>query len=213
MKLSVVDGDITEQNVDVIVNAWNRNLFPWWTEFPHGVNYAIRRRSGAAPFREVRKFGLLKLGQAVLTSAGQLPYKGIIHVAGITLWRGRASEFSIRESVRNAIAIVNDKGYGSVAFPVIGSGHGRMTQTECLTMMSDEIQKADSRSEAVIVRFNTVDAGRSQQKQVGDGVLAWIMVLLGTAGVLTVLAYLLFPAGLWGPMWKVVWETFGGGPN
>jgi len=44
MKLSVVDGDITEQNVDVIVNAWNRNLFPWWTEFPHGVNYAIRRR-------------------------------------------------------------------------------------------------------------------------------------------------------------------------
>ena len=72
----------------MIVNAWNRNLVPWWLLLPQGVSRAIKRRAGTAPFKELRRSGLIPLGNAVRTSAGRLPYKGIIHVAGINLlWR------------------------------------------------------------------------------------------------------------------------------
>ena len=95
----VVDGDLLDQDVDAIVNAWNRNIIPWWLLLPQGVSGAIKRRGGIAPFREVARHGPIALGEAVLTGAGRLPFKGIIHVAGINmLWF--ATERSIRGSVQ-----------------------------------------------------------------------------------------------------------------
>src|SRR6266446_9462190 len=102
--VSFVIGNLLDQDVEVIVNAWNRNIIPWWLLLPQGVSGAIKRRGGTAPFKEVRRYGSIPLGGAVLTSAGKLPFKGIIHVAGINmLWR--ASERSIRESVKNAVRL------------------------------------------------------------------------------------------------------------
>jgi O-acetyl-ADP-ribose deacetylase (regulator of RNase III) len=64
---------------------------------PSGVSGAIQKRAGTAPFRELGRHGLLPLGGAVLTGAGRLPHKAIIHVAGIgLLWI--ASERSVRAS-------------------------------------------------------------------------------------------------------------------
>ena len=104
----VVEGNLLDQQVDAIVNAWNRNIIPWWLLLPQGVSGAIKRRGGTAPFKEVRKHCAIPLGSAVLTSAGKLPYKGIIHVAGINmLWR--ASERSIRDSVKNAVLLAQEK--------------------------------------------------------------------------------------------------------
>ena len=115
----VVEGDLLDQNVDVIVNAWNRNIIPWWLLLPQGVSGAIKRRAGTAPFREVRRLGAIPLGGAVLTSAGELPFKGIIHVAGINmLWR--SSERSIRDSVKNAVRLAHETGFTSIAIPLIG---------------------------------------------------------------------------------------------
>ena len=97
MQLEIVDGDLLAQEVDVIVNAWNRNIIPWWLLIPQGVSGAIKKRGGTAPFRELARFGALPLGSAALTVAGRLPYRGIIHVCGINMiWR--ASELSIRRS-------------------------------------------------------------------------------------------------------------------
>ena len=107
--VEIVEGDLLDQDVEVIVNAWNRNIIPWWLLLPQGVSGAIKRRGGTAPFKEVRKHGSIPLGGAVLTSAGKLPFKGIIHVAGINmLWR--ASERSIRDSVKNAVQAGPRKG-------------------------------------------------------------------------------------------------------
>jgi O-acetyl-ADP-ribose deacetylase (regulator of RNase III) len=64
--------------------AWNRNIIPWWLLLPQGVSGAIKKRGGLEPFREVARHGPIPLGQAVLTGAGRLPFKGIIHVAGIS---------------------------------------------------------------------------------------------------------------------------------
>ncbi|MEY3458779.1 MAG: hypothetical protein RL215_1936, partial [Planctomycetota bacterium] len=100
--VEIVEGDLLDQDVEVIVNAWNRNIIPWWLLLPQGVSGAIKRRGGTTPFKEVRRHGSIPLGGAVLTSAGKLPFKGIIHVAGINLlWR--SSEWSIRDSVKNAM--------------------------------------------------------------------------------------------------------------
>ena len=88
MNVTVVDGDLLDQDVDTIVNAWNRNIIPWWLLIPQGVSGAIKKRAGLAPFRELGRMGAIPLGNAVETSSGRLPFKSIIHVAGINmLWR------------------------------------------------------------------------------------------------------------------------------
>lgn len=138
--VEVIEGDLLDQDVDVIVNAWNRSIIPWWLLLPQGVSGAIKRRGGTSPFKEVGKYGWIPLGGAVLTSAGTLPFKGIIHVAGINmLWR--ASERSIRDSVRNAMSLANEKGFTSIAFPLIGAGSGGFNQEQAKAIMLDELSK------------------------------------------------------------------------
>lgn len=142
MRVEVIEGDLLDQDVDVIVNAWNRNIIPWWLLLPQGVSGAIKRRGGTAPFKEVRKHGSIPVGGAVLTSAGRLPFKGIIHVAGINLlWR--ASERSIRDSVKNAVRLAHEKGFRSMAFPLIGAGSGGFNEDRAKALMLDELSKLD----------------------------------------------------------------------
>src|SRR3954469_4934944 len=138
MDLRVVEGDLLDQEVEVIVNAWNRNLIPWWLLLPQGVSRAIKRRAGKEPFREVARKGMIPLGGAVETGAGRLPFRAIIHVAGISLlWR--SSEWSVRESVRSAMALAKRKGYRSIAFPLIGSGSGGGEAERALEWMQQEL--------------------------------------------------------------------------
>ena len=148
----VVKGDLLKQEVDVIVNAWNRNFIPWWLLLPQGVSGAIKRIGGTQPFKEVAKHGTLALGAAVLTSAGKLPYKGIIHVAGINaLWR--ASEYSIRESVKNALEIVKREGFSSVAFPLIGGHSGGFNPSRSKEIILAQIADCAPSAEVVVVEW------------------------------------------------------------
>jgi O-acetyl-ADP-ribose deacetylase (regulator of RNase III) len=152
MEVDVVEGDLLDQDVEVIVNAWNRNIIPWWLLLPQGVSGAIKRRAGTAPFKELARHGPISLGGAVLTSAGRLPYRGIIHVAGINmLWR--ASERSIRGSARNAMRIVNEQGFRSVAFPIIGAGSGSFPAALAEQFLLDELCSIESQARVVVVRF------------------------------------------------------------
>jgi len=152
MKLKIVQGDLLNQDVDVIVNAWNRNIIPWWLLLPQGVSGAIKKQGGCQPFRELAKHGPIPLGGAVLTGAGKLAFKGIIHVAGINMF-WRASEQAIRSSVRNAIRIVNQKGFSSVAFPIIGAGSGSFNQLSAKELMIDEFNQIESDALVLIVEF------------------------------------------------------------
>jgi len=65
MPIFHIQGDLLDQDVEVIVNAWNRNLIPWWLLIPKGISGAIKKRAGLAPFKELRKFGVLPLGAFV----------------------------------------------------------------------------------------------------------------------------------------------------
>jgi O-acetyl-ADP-ribose deacetylase (regulator of RNase III) len=151
----LVDGDLLQQEVEVIVNAWNRNVIPWWLLLPQGVSGAIKKRAGLQPFRELGRKGILPLGSAVETSAGRLSYKAIIHVAGINLlWR--SSEWSVRESVRNAMALAKMKKYRSVAFPLVGAGSGGSKAAKVQEWMVEELSSIAFDGEVRIVRYEKI---------------------------------------------------------
>jgi O-acetyl-ADP-ribose deacetylase (regulator of RNase III) len=153
MQPQVLEGDLLDQPVDAIVNAWNRNIIPWWLLLPQGVSGAIKRRAGMGPFLEVGRAGPIPLGGAVVTSAGRLPFKGIIHVAGINmLWR--ASAPSIQDSVRAAMTLAAQHCFQSVAFPVIGAGSGGYNQASALALMQQAFAEISSPVHAAIVLFN-----------------------------------------------------------
>ena len=153
MKIAVVQGDLLDQPVEVIVNAWNRNIIPWWLLLPQGVSGAIKKRGGIQPFREVARHGPIPLGQAVLTSAGRLPFRGIIHVAGINLlWR--ASEYSIRQSARTPHgtsssnrALLRLHFRSSVQAPAVS------LKTKALEIILDELQQIRSSARVVVVEY------------------------------------------------------------
>lgn len=152
MVVEEIEGDLLDQRVDAIVNAWNRNIIPWWLLIPQGVSGAIKRRAGVAPFREVARHGAMPLGSAVVTTAGRLPHKAIIHVAGIDmLWT--ASETSIRRSIRSAVSVAVTHGFSSIAVPAIGAGSGRFDEARSLALMKDELRTLEYAGRVVLVRF------------------------------------------------------------
>jgi O-acetyl-ADP-ribose deacetylase (regulator of RNase III) len=152
METKIVDGDLLDQDVDVIVNAWNRNVIPWWLLLPQRVSGVIKRRGGTGPFRELAKHGAMPLGSAIETSAGNLPFKAIIHVAGINLlWR--SSRRSTCDSVRNAMAIACDRGYSSVAMPLIGAGSGGGDPANVQALIQDTLADIDYDGCVVVVRY------------------------------------------------------------
>jgi len=140
---TVVEGDLLDQPVEVIVDAWNRNVIPWWLLLPQGVSGAIKKRAGTGPFKGLGKLGPIPLGGAVLTSAGRLSYRAIIHVTGINLlWR--ASKRSIRDCVRNALDLAQGHGLRTIAFPLLGAGSGGFDRDLAETLMLDEFSKSDA---------------------------------------------------------------------
>ena len=133
-QVEVVEGDLLAQPVEVIVNAWNRNIIPWWLLLPQGVSGAIKRRGGRAPFWEIGRTGPLPLGHARWTGAGRLPFAGIIHVASIDmLWR--ASVESVRDGTTSALSLVHARQVRAIALPILGAGSGGFDEDAALSIM------------------------------------------------------------------------------
>jgi O-acetyl-ADP-ribose deacetylase (regulator of RNase III) len=154
MRFRIVDGDLLDQEVDAIVNAWNRNIIPWWLLIPQGVSRALKRRAGLDPFRELGQRGPIPLGGAVVTGPGRLACRAIIHVAGINLlWR--ASAESIRRCVRSAVALATDHGLKRLAMPVIGAGSGGFNEAAALQIITEELQRLDAEGEVTVVRYRS----------------------------------------------------------
>ena len=134
----------------IIVNAWNRNIIPWFLLIPMGVSGAIKKHAGFSPFNQLLKVGPMKLGSAVMTTAGRLPYKGIIHVSGINIF-WRATRASIMNSVTSAIGIVKERGFRSVAFPLIGAGSGSFDEQLSLELIKRQLCNEECDAIAIIV--------------------------------------------------------------
>lgn len=152
MTPDVVRGDLLDQRVDVIVNSWNRNIIPWWLLIPQGVSGAIKRQGGTAPFKEVGSYGAIPLGEARLTGAGTLPFKGIIHVAGINMF-WFATQYSVTQSVVNALALAEEHQFESIAIPLIGSGSGNRAQQWSLDLILETLSGLDSSLHVKVVQY------------------------------------------------------------
>ena len=118
IKIELALGDITEQRVDAIVNAANAQLIPGG-----GVDGAINRAGGPAIGEAMRAIGGCETGDAVATTAGDLPADHVIHAVG-PVWRGGdAGEPELLASAhRRAIEVASELGCRSVAFPAISCG-------------------------------------------------------------------------------------------
>jgi len=119
-KITIVKGDITDQDVDAIVNAANEYL-----KHGGGVALAIVRRGGDVIQREsdeqIRRRGPLKVGEAVYTSGGNLKARYVIHTVGPR--RGDGDEWGkIFEAVSNSLKLAYELGVESIAFPAISAG-------------------------------------------------------------------------------------------
>ncbi len=152
MQHTLVAGDLLEQPVEAIVNPWNQNILPWWLLMPHGVSGAIKKRGGLQPFRELAQQGRLVLGSAVYTSAGELPYKYIIHVVSINVL-GNTSAATIRVCVTNALQVALSLDIGSVAFPIIGAGSAGYNPSQAEQIMVETIQTTPGDLAVYMVRF------------------------------------------------------------
>jgi O-acetyl-ADP-ribose deacetylase len=121
-KLSLVQGDITRQTVEAVVNAANSGLMGGG-----GVDGAIHRAGGPKILEEckqiVAKQGRLPAGQAVITTGGNLPAKYVIHTVGPVWYGGTRSEpETLASAYRESLKLAAEKGIKSVAFPSISTG-------------------------------------------------------------------------------------------
>ncbi|MFL6045051.1 MAG: O-acetyl-ADP-ribose deacetylase [Propionibacteriaceae bacterium] len=123
MKITFVQGDITEQDVDAIVNAANHSLLGGG-----GVDGAIHRRGGPEILAECQKLRQdkypdgLPTGQAVATTAGRLKARWVIHTVGPTYAESKDKSQLLADCFRNSLALAEELGARTVAFPAISTG-------------------------------------------------------------------------------------------
>jgi len=116
MEFTVVQGDISAQEADALVNAANTGL-----RMGAGVAGALRAAAGAELEEEAVAKGPIDLGDAVATDAYDLDAEYVVHAAAMHPG-GRAGETSIRDATRNALAVADDLGCESLVLPAIGTG-------------------------------------------------------------------------------------------
>lgn len=119
MEISVVRGDITEQDVDAVVNAANRRM-----RGGGGVDGAIHRAGGPAILEDcVRRFpDGLATGGAGWTTAGDLPARWVIHVVGPNHTAGETDRSLLTSCYSGALRVADELGARSVAFPLVSAG-------------------------------------------------------------------------------------------
>jgi len=134
-RIALVEGDITEQDVEAIVNAANSDLV-----LGAGVAGAIREKGGPSIQAECDAHGPIEVGEVALTSAGDLPARHVIHAASMPPG-GCADEASVRASVAASLALAAEHGIRSIAFPAIGAGIGGFSLQRCAEVSFEEARR------------------------------------------------------------------------
>lgn len=134
-KVILQQGDITDAEVDAVVNAANSRL-----QLGAGVAGAIRRKGGPAIQQECDVLGPVSLGEAAITSGGQLKARYVIHAASMHLG-GLTNEGSLRDATVNSLKRAVEKKLTSIAFPAIGTGVAGFPLNRCAQVMLEEVKK------------------------------------------------------------------------
>jgi O-acetyl-ADP-ribose deacetylase (regulator of RNase III) len=148
--LSLVMGDITEEETDAIVNAANTRLAGGG-----GVDGAIHRAGGAKIMEECREIGGCPTGSAVVTSGGNLKAAYVIHTVG-PVYRGgnRNEEELLASAYKSSLEVAAEKGVKSIAFPSISTGvYGYPIRAAAAVALKTVIEFVEARKGIDLVRF------------------------------------------------------------
>ena len=133
--IHIEQGDLTAWEADAVVNAANNDLI-----LGGGLAGAIRARGGPAVQAECDAHGPVRVGQAAITTAGDLPAKYVIHQASMALG-GRTTAQSLRDSTRAVLKIAEEApDVQSLAFPAVGTGIAGFDLRQCAEIMLAEVQ-------------------------------------------------------------------------
>ena len=133
--IKLVRGDITERNTDAIVNAANSYL-----NHGGGVAAAIVRKGGSTIQDESDKIGFVPVGSAVITTAGKLSSKAVIHVVGPKIGEGNEDE-KLTNAVTNALLLASKQNFSSVSMPAISSGIFGFPKDKCAKILVEESKR------------------------------------------------------------------------
>ncbi|GAP49824.1 O-acetyl-ADP-ribose deacetylase [Streptomyces azureus] len=154
--IELVQGDITRQSVDAIVNAANSSLLGGG-----GVDGAIHRRGGPAILKECRKLRVsrygkgLPTGQAVATTAGDLDARWVIHTVGPVFSATEDRSALLASCYRESLRVADELGARTVAFPAISTGVYRYPMGDAARIAVDTVRAA--RTDVEEVRFVLFD--------------------------------------------------------
>lgn len=130
--IRLVRGDITERNVDVIVNAANSYL-----RHGGGLAAAIVRKGGKIIQEESDKIDVVPVGNAVITGSGTLPCKAVIHAVGPKIGEGKEDQ-KLRSAMKNALILAQANGFKSISIPAISSGIFGFPKDRCAKILVNE---------------------------------------------------------------------------
>jgi len=131
-EIRFAQGDLTEMDVDAIVNAANNDL-----QLGAGVAGAIRRKGGPSIQRECDELGSIPIGSAAITGGGNLKARHVIHAASMQLG-GRTTAEALRSSTAWSLRLARDRGLKSIAFPAVGTGIAGFPVRDCARIMLTE---------------------------------------------------------------------------
>jgi O-acetyl-ADP-ribose deacetylase (regulator of RNase III) len=148
--IALVQGDITAEETDAIVNAANSGL-----RGGGGVDGAIHRAGGPSIMEECRKIGSCPTGQAVVTGGGNLKARYVIHTVGPVYRGGSRGEAGLLKSAyRESLKRVTEKGLTSVSFPAISAGvYGYPLEEAARIALTTAIDYVKDHDEIRLVRF------------------------------------------------------------
>jgi O-acetyl-ADP-ribose deacetylase (regulator of RNase III) len=149
-RITLVRGDITEQDVDAVVNAANSSLMGGG-----GVDGAIHRKGGPAILEECKRIRAerfaegLPTGRAVATTAGSLPARWVIHTVGPVYSTSEDRSDLLASCHVESLRVADEVGAGTVAFPAISTGVYGYPVDEAAPVALRAVRKADTRVEEV----------------------------------------------------------------
>jgi len=149
--IELIQGDITEQDTEAIVNAANERLIPGG-----GVDGAIHRKGGPSILEELKsKYTYCPTGQAVITGAGNLKAKYVIHAVGPIYKDGKSGESELLESAyKNSLLKALEFNINSISFPALSTGaYGYPLEDAAKVALKTVIEFLKSYQKPKLVRF------------------------------------------------------------